>query len=141
MSYQELVIPGEVDPKFMEHLLSPRNLGTLPDADGYAREVGQCGDSMEVYLKVAEGGISEIRVFPDGCMHTLACASALSELARGLSPDQALEITPEALEAELGGLPEDHKHCARLAVNTLGEALADYWKKHRPPQQPEPPAG
>ena len=131
MSHQELIIPGQADPKFIEHLLSPRHLGTLADADGQAREIGQCGDAVEVYLKVAEGKIADIRVFPEGCAYTVACSSALGQLVSGKDLDQALELGPEELEAELGGLPEDHKHCARLAVNTLGEALADYWKKHR----------
>ena len=101
--------------------------------------MGECGDSVEVFLKVDEGAISEIRVFPDGCLYTMVCASAVSDMARGRGLDQALEIGPEDLEAELGGLPEDHKHCARLAVNTLGEALADYWKKHSSPRTDDSP--
>jgi NifU-like protein involved in Fe-S cluster formation len=53
----------------------------------------------------------------------------MCSLADGLDLDQALEIQPEDVETELGGLPEDHLHCARLAVNTLGEAIADYYKR------------
>jgi nitrogen fixation NifU-like protein len=59
----------------------------------------------------------------------LFCASAVSELARGRDLDHALELDPREVVAALGGLPEDHMHCARLAVNTLGEAIADYYKK------------
>jgi nitrogen fixation NifU-like protein len=67
-----------------------------------------------------------IKVFPHGCVYTLVCASAMSELAKGRDLDQALELDPEEVVAALGGLPKDHMYCARLAVNTLGEAIADY---------------
>lgn len=61
--------------------------------------------------------------------YTLVCASAMSELAKGRNLDQALELEPQDVVAALGGLPQDHLHCARLAVNTLGEAIADYYGK------------
>jgi nitrogen fixation NifU-like protein len=89
--------------------------------------VGKCGDAIEVSLLVEAGTIADIKVLPRGCVYTLVCASAMSELAKGRRLDQALEIEPHDVAAVLGGLPEDHLHCARLAVNTLGEAIADYY--------------
>ena len=89
----------------------------------------QCGDSIEVSLQIETGAIAEIKVLPRGCIYTLVCASAMSELAKGRNLDQALELEPQDVVTALGGLPEDHLHCARLAVNTLGEAIADYYGK------------
>jgi nitrogen fixation protein NifU and related proteins len=59
----------------------------------------------------------------------VACASAMSTLATGCSIEQALKLQPEDVANELGGLPADHLHCARLAINTLGEAIAEHYRK------------
>ena len=115
--------------RFIRHVNMPSNLGTLDVPSGRALGVGQCGDAIEVTLRVADERITEIRFQPCGCGYTIACASAMSELARNRTLEQALEISPQDVEAELGGLPEDHLHCARLAVNTLGEAIADCYRR------------
>lgn len=115
--------------KFLEHANSPRNLGMIANPSAAAKVLGICGDSLEVSLIIEDDKISDINYLPYGCVHTIACASAMSELAKGRSLEQALELGPEEIEAELGGLPETHKHCARLAVNALGEAIADYYKR------------
>lgn len=83
---------------------------------------------MDVALRIDQGIITDIKVAPHGCIYTLVCASAMSELARGRDLDQALELDPQEVVVALGGLPEDHMHCARLAVNTLGEAISDYYR-------------
>ncbi len=64
-----------------------------------------------------------------GCIYTVACASALASLVRGLNLEGALRLEPQGLELELGGLPEDHWLCARLAVNALGEAIEDHLRR------------
>lgn len=120
---------SKLNGRFIRHVNMPSNLGTIDAPSGRALGVGQCGDSIEVTLRVAEERIVEIRFQPCGCGYTIACASAMSELARNRTLDQALEISPQDVEAELGGLPEDHLHCARLAVNTLGEAIADCYRR------------
>jgi len=107
------------------HIQSPHNLGRLEYADGSAHGVGRCGDSVEVYLRVANRKIQAIGHVPHGCGFTIACASAMSELVRGCSLEDALQLTPEDVICELGGIPEEHRHCAALAVNTLGEAIED----------------
>ena len=76
-------------------------------------------------MSVENGRIAEIRFIPYGCAYTRSCAGAAATLAEGRTLEEALDIDPAAVEAELGGLPQDHLHCARLAVNTLGEAVAD----------------
>lgn len=124
---------GQVGARFLEHAQYPRNLGRVPSPDGVALGVGQCGDSMEVSLQVRGDTISEIKVMPHGCIYTVVCASALSELAKGKTVEGALGLNPEDLDRELQGLPEDHQHCARLAVNTLGEAIEDYYRRVNSP--------
>ncbi len=130
MSEELLIIPGEVGEGFLEHARAPRNLGEMAHPDGQARGVGSCGDWITVALRVQDEVITEVKVMPKGCIYTTVCASAVGELARGLRLDEALELTPQDVEKTLGGLPEDHLHCARLAVNTLGEAIADCYARH-----------
>lgn len=117
-------------PKFQQHLQAPHNIGTLEAADGRATGVGSCGDSVQVFLQVRDSTITEIRCDYNGCQYTLACASAMSKLARGRTLAQALQLEPSDVVTELGSLPEDHIHCARLAVNTLGEAIDDFYQRN-----------
>lgn len=131
---------SKLDDRFIRHVNVPSNLGTIETPSGRALGVGQCGDSVEVTLTVIDQRIADIRCQPRGCAFTIACASAMAELARNRSLEQALEITPQDVEAELGGLPEDHLHCARLAVNTLGEAIADCYRRQGASSQPPPRA-
>jgi nitrogen fixation NifU-like protein len=121
---------SKLDDRFIRHVNVPSNLGVIELPSGRALGVGQCGDSVEVTLRVMDQRIADIRCRPRGCAFTIACASAMSELARHRTLEDALEISPQDVEAELGGLPEDHLHCARLAVNTLGEAIADCYRQH-----------
>jgi nitrogen fixation NifU-like protein len=123
---------SKLDDRFIRHVNVPSNLGVIELPSGRALGVGQCGDSVEVTLTVIDKRIADIRCRPRGCAFTIACASAMSELARHRTLEDALEISPKDVEAELGGLPEDHLHCARLAVNTLGEAIADCYRQRAP---------
>lgn len=122
-----LIIP--VNDKFDRHARFPSHLGVLLDADGHARGVGSCGDAIEITLRLDGQTIINIGCWPDGCTYTVACSSAVSVLVRGHTLEAALQLQPEDVEHELGGLPEDHRHCARLAINTLGEAIADAYRK------------
>jgi len=125
----EALSPHPIHPRFLRHIQAPHNIGTLETADGRATGVGSCGDSVQVFLKVSESTIEEIRCNYDGCQYTLACASAMSKLVSGRTLAQALQLEPSDVVTELGSLPEDHLHCARLAVNTLGEDIDDYYQK------------
>jgi nitrogen fixation NifU-like protein len=118
---------GNVGEQFLCLARFPKNIGFIDNPSGKGVAVGQCGDSLEVTLRIETGAIVDIKVLPRGCIYTLVCASAMSELAKGRNLEQALELEPQDVVAALGGLPEDHLHCARLAVNTLGEAIADYY--------------
>jgi nitrogen fixation protein NifU and related proteins len=128
VSKEDFPLPGQVGEPFLCYAREPKNLGCLENASGKGTAIGQCGDSIDVSLRIDRGAITDIKVFPHGCVYTLVCASAMSELAKGRDLDQALELEPEDVVTALGGLPKDHMHCARLAVNTLGEAIADYYK-------------
>lgn len=121
--------PHVLSRRFAAHAHEPLYLGTLPDADGRAVGVGSCGDAIEVSLSIADGRVREIRHSPKGCTYTVACGSAMCALTHGRTLEELLWLTPEDVAAELDGLPEDHMHCASLAVNTLGEALDDYYQK------------
>lgn len=116
---------SEASTRLHRHIQSPRNAGRLDNANGKALGVGSCGDSLEVYLQVENQQIRRIGHVPHGCGFTVACASAMSQLVEGLTLEEALRLTPDAVSRVLGGLPEDHRHCAALAVNTLGEAIED----------------
>jgi nitrogen fixation NifU-like protein len=122
---------GKHNDNFVRHANLPANMGTIADPDGKAVGVGQCGDAIEVTLRVVAERIAAIRYVPRGCVFTLACASAMSVMAENKTLDQALDLSPQDVERLLGGLPEDHLHCARLAINTLGEAIADCYRRRR----------
>jgi len=125
----EFPAPGEVGEQFLRLARFPKNIGSIVNPSGKGAAVGKCGDSIEVSLRIEREAITEIKVMPRGCVYTLVCASAMSELAIGRHLDHALNLEPQDVASALGGLPEDHLHCARLAVNTLGEAIADYYHK------------
>lgn len=118
---------GVLSERFNRYAARPVGEGRLERPGGTARMVGQCGDSIGVHVMVEDSVLSAIRVQPEGCVYTRACAGAMCSLAQGLSVDEALRLEHQDIEAELGGLPEDHIHCARLALNALGEAVADYY--------------
>jgi nitrogen fixation NifU-like protein len=101
----------------------------LEPADGQARGIGTCGDSIEIFIAVHGQRIKDARHVPNGCAYTIACASAVTTLVSGRTLEEVLKLTAKDVADELGGLPDDHQHCAALAVNTLGEAIDDYYQK------------
>lgn len=110
----------------VDHAMSPRNLGDMEDADGFASVTGPCGDTMDIWLRVKNGTISNASFMTDGCSTTIAAGSMVTEKARGKSVSQALKITQQDVLSALNGLPEESRHCALLAANTLREAVKDY---------------
>lgn len=115
--------------KTIAYSKNPVNLGGMEDPDGAATVQGSCGDTMEMYLGIEKEIIKEIKYFTDGCGVTLACGSALTEIVKGKTIHEALQISPHFLIDELGGLPRDGIHCAILSVCTLHQAIADYLLK------------
>jgi len=119
--------------EFLTHALTPANVGFLPDPDGQGHSKGSCGDLLEIYLRVKNGKISDVRFMPEGCVHTIACGSALTTLIKGSSIEDAAQVDADVIDKSLGGLPRDHKHCAVLAVTSLRAALRDYFAKAKQP--------
>jgi len=115
--YSEVVI---------DHAQNPRNVGSIPDADGFASVTGPCGDTMQIWLKVRNGVIKQATFWTDGCGTTIAAGSTVTELVKGKTIANALRISQQDVLDALGGLPEESVHCALLAANTVKEAAKEY---------------
>lgn len=110
----------------------------MKEPDGYGRRESDCGDSIEIFVALDAGVVTEAGYRIQGCAFTLVCGRAAASLVRGRTLAEARRATrPEDIEAALGGLPEANRHCARLASDAVGEALTDAaanmqepWKKH-----------
>jgi Mrp family chromosome partitioning ATPase len=118
-----------------EHAQHPRNLGPLSNADGHARITGPCGDTMEFWVAVADGAITKAAFTTDGCGPSLACGSITTVLAKGRPVEVAARLRQEDIAAALGGLPEEHWHCALLAVNTLNAACQGSLRRQQEPRK------
>ena len=122
MEYSELVI---------EHFQNPRNVGSIEDADGVGKMGSPvCGDLMEIYIKVDNNRISDIKFRTFGCGAAIASGSMASEMIKGKSLVEAEALTDEDVAKALGGLPEKKMHCSNLAASTLHKAIEDYRNKH-----------
>ena len=117
----------------IDHAMNPRNLGDMDDADGVAKVTGPCGDTMEIWLRVKNGAITDATFWTDGCGTSIASGSMVTELARGNSVSEAQKISQQHVLGALGGLPEESEHCALLAANTLKEAIRDYLAMKKEP--------
>ncbi|MGD2201190.1 MAG: Fe-S cluster assembly scaffold protein NifU [Candidatus Bathyarchaeota archaeon] len=116
--------------KVLDHFRNPRNVGEIKDADGVGT-VGNpvCGDMMSVYIKVEDDKIKDIKFRTFGCGAAIATTSMTTELAKGKTLDEAMEITREKVADELDGLPPVKMHCSNLASDALHEAIKDYREK------------
>ncbi|MFZ0807217.1 MAG: iron-sulfur cluster assembly scaffold protein [Candidatus Sulfotelmatobacter sp.] len=110
--------------QLLDHFQNPRNAGDLADADASAKiENPVCGDVLRISLKIGLGRITEIRFKAKGCVASMACASALTELVSGVTVGEARVLSRERLIASVGGLPQASTHAAQLALDTLAAAL------------------
>jgi len=117
----------------IDHAMNPRNLGDTEDADGLGKVTGPCGDTMEIWLRVNSGTIAEASFLTDGCGTTIASGSMVTEMIKGKSVSEARKISQHDVLSALGGLPNESKHCAVLAANTLKEAIRDYLAMKKEP--------
>ena len=120
--------------KVMDHFTNPRNVGEIPDASGVGT-VGNpiCGDVMKMYLKIENDIIIDIKVKTFGCGAAVATSSMVTEMVKGKTITQALEITNRAVAEALGGLPAIKMHCSVLAEEALRSALKDYYTRQGKP--------
>jgi nitrogen fixation NifU-like protein len=116
--------------KVMDHFQNPRNVGTLPDADGVG-QVGNpiCGDMMTFYIKVKDEKLADIKFQTFGCGAAIAVSSMVSEMALGKTLAEALTITNEKVAEELGGLPRNKMHCSNLGADALHAAIENFEAK------------
>ncbi|MBN1347973.1 Fe-S cluster assembly scaffold protein NifU [candidate division KSB1 bacterium] len=114
----------------MEHFMNPRNVGEIENADGVGT-VGNpaCGDIMKMFLKIEKNIIIDAKFKTFGCGAAIASSSMATEMIKGKTIEEALEITNQAVTQALGGLPKVKRHCSVLAEQALQSSLDDYYKK------------
>ncbi|HOI95646.1 MAG TPA: Fe-S cluster assembly protein NifU [Syntrophobacter fumaroxidans] len=118
----------EYTDKVKEHFLNPRNVGEIEEPDGVA-EVGSiaCGDAMKFTFKLDENGkIKEAKFKTFGCASAIASASALTEIVKGMTVEEASKVTNQDIAKFLGGLPEEKMHCSVMGREALDKAIAYY---------------
>ena len=126
--------------KVLDHFSNPRNVGELPDANGVG-EVGNavCGDIMKMYLKIDKGVIEDVKFKTFGCGAAIATSSMATELIKGKTLEEALQLSNKAVITALDGLPPVKVHCSVLAEQAVRAALSDYYRRQG--VDPEPIVG
>ena len=116
--------------KVMDHFRNPRNMGEMENPDGVGK-VGNpvCGDMMELYIKVENDIITDVKFMTFGCGAAIATSSMVTELVKGKTLDEALKISNATVAEALDGLPPVKMHCSVLAEDALKAAIEDYKTK------------
>jgi len=113
--------------------------GELEKPDGYGKRVGDCGDTVEMFLSVQAGQLKMVTFRVEGCANTVACGNTVSYLMEGRTLSDGWKITPENVSDFLQTLSADHFHCAELAVGAFYKALTDYNRRQKEPWKKEYP--
>lgn len=126
--------------KVMDHFTNPRNVGALEGANAIG-EVGnaKCGDIMKIYMKIENDIIVDVSFKTFGCGAAIATSSMATELIKGMTITEALEVSNKAVAEALDGLPPAKVHCSVLAEEGVRSAIADYYKRQG--IDPEPIVG
>ncbi len=114
--------------KVLDHFRNPRNVGTLNGENIAAGRVGNptCGDIMEMYIKVEDDVIEDIKFQTFGCGSAVATSSMTTVMVKGMSLNDALDVTRKDVAQELDGLPPIKMHCSNLAADALHDAIKNY---------------
>jgi nitrogen fixation NifU-like protein len=117
--------------KVIDHFQNPRNVGEIDSPSGIG-EVGnmKCGDIMKIFIKVEDNIIKDIKFLTFGCGAAIASSSALTEMVKNKTIEEALAVTNNDVAEELGGLPAPKLHCSNLAADALHKAIKDYQRKN-----------
>jgi len=115
--------------KVIKEYRNPVNFGFIENPDVAGKVKGPCNDTMRVDLRVKKNVIQNARFWTDGCGASIACGNMLTSMIKGKNIDEVNGISSEKLLGVLDGLPEEHQHCAKLAVDTLYKVVRDYHKK------------
>lgn len=118
--------------KVMDHFMNPRNMGVIENPDGYGK-IGNpsCGDIMEIFLRIENDIITDVKFRTFGCASAIASSSVSTEMVLGKSIEEALKLTNKAVVEELGGLPPQKMHCSVLAEEAIKAAIEDYLSKKK----------
>ncbi|MDD5312158.1 MAG: Fe-S cluster assembly scaffold protein NifU [Dehalococcoidia bacterium] len=118
--------------KVMQHFMNPHNVGEIPDADGVG-EIGNpvCGDMMTFYIKVKDNKLEDVKYKTFGCGAAIAVSSMVSDMVKGKTLEEALEVTPSMVAKELEGLPKNKFHCSNLGAQALRKAIRNYAIKNK----------
>ena len=121
----------EYSNKVMDHFMNPRNVGEIENADGVGT-VGNpvCGDIMKMYIKIEDNVIKDVKFKTFGCAAAIATSSMATELIKGKTVEEALDITNRTVSEALDGLPPVKMHCSNLAQQAINAAITDYKKKN-----------
>ncbi len=116
--------------KVMDHFAHPRKVGEIENANAVG-EVGNavCGDIMKIYMDIEDNIIKDVKFKTFGCGAAIATSSMATEMVKGKTVDEALELTNKAVMDALDGLPPEKIHCSVLAEQAIQAALEDYSKK------------
>lgn len=111
----------------MQHFSNPSNVGVIEDADGVGK-VGNpmCGDVMEMFIKVKDNRVEDVKFRTFGCGAAIATSSIATEMIKGKSLDEAVKLSNKAVADALGGLPAQKMHCSNLAADAVRAAIEDY---------------
>jgi len=121
---------GVYHPIVMDHFTHPRNMGEMENADGVGEARNPvCGDTMRLFIKVEADRIVEAKFLTFGCAGAIAASSMTTEMIRGLTLEETLRITRQAVSAALGDLPPTKVHCSALAEAAIKAAVSDFRKK------------
>ena len=117
--------------KVMDHFSNPRNVGEIENANAVG-QVGnaKCGDIMKIYMDIEDDVIKDVKFKTFGCGAAIATSSMATEMVKGKSVKEALELTNKAVMEALDGLPPEKVHCSVLAVEAIHSAIDDYYKKN-----------
>jgi nitrogen fixation protein NifU and related proteins len=126
---KEMLLGSGYSEKAIDYYLTKPNQGPLKDADHVTELTGPCGDTMKCYLKVNKGTIQAAKFQVLGCPGAIAAAMALADLVKGKDLLHALEVKDGDVFRELIEIPDQKQHCIRLAVKTLGKAIAEFQLK------------
>lgn len=116
--------------KVMDHFFNPRNVGEIENPDGTG-QVGNpvCGDVMRITLRIKDDRIEDIKFKTFGCGAAIATSSMVTELVKGLTLEEALEVSNKAVAEALGGLPPQKLHCSNLAADAVHAAIENYYEQ------------
>lgn len=122
----ELLRKSGYSEKAIEYFKNKVNVGLIRDATQVYDYTGPCGDALQIYLKINNGVIEDAKFQYLGCPGAAASASAITNIAKGKTLEEAKKITEKDILKELEGLPESKLHCTKLAVTTLRRAITEY---------------